>query len=68
MPFPVPAPETRECPACALDAPAAAPVCPFCGYEFPRPQAGTRPAAWLMIVLMVLFAVPLLAWLMGWLG
>lgn len=68
MPFPVPMPETRECPSCALDAPADAAECPFCGYEFPQPRAGTRPVAWLMIALMVLVAVPLVAWLLGWIG
>ncbi|NNF58343.1 MAG: zinc ribbon domain-containing protein [Rhodothermaceae bacterium] len=55
----------RECPSCALDAPADAEVCPFCGYEFPTPRAGTRSVTWLMILLMVLFAIPLLAWLFG---
>ncbi len=59
---------TRECPACALEAPADAAACPFCGYEFPVPRAGLRPAAWLMIALAVLFAVPLLAWLTGVFG
>jgi hypothetical protein len=59
--------KTRECPACALEAPLDAAVCPYCGYEFPTPKVGVRPVGWLMIVLMVLFAVPLLAWLAGWL-
>ena len=59
---------TRECPACALAVPAEADVCPVCGYEFPRPKPGVRPVAWLFVALMVLFAVPLLAWLLGWLG
>ncbi|HEX8299443.1 MAG TPA: zinc ribbon domain-containing protein [Rubricoccaceae bacterium] len=56
---------TRECPACALDAPAGAPECPFCGYEFPRPRAGTRPTAWLMIALMA-GAASALAYVLGW--
>jgi len=42
--------------------------CPYCGYEFPVARAGTRATAWLMIGLMVLFALPVLAWLLGWLG
>lgn len=58
---------TKECPACALDAPADAVECPFCGYEFPRPRTGTRPAAWLMILLMA-GAGSIAAYLLGWLG
>ena len=58
---------TQECPACALDAPADAAECPFCGYEFPRPRAGTRPAAWLMIALMA-GAGSVAAYLLGWFG
>ena len=54
----------KECPACAMDAP----ECPYCGYEFPVARAGTRPVGWVMVALMVLFAVPLLAWLLGLLG
>ncbi|HYE95705.1 MAG TPA: zinc ribbon domain-containing protein [Rubricoccaceae bacterium] len=57
--------KTRECPGCALEAPADAAVCPYCGYEFPGARAGTRSAAWLMVLLLVLFAVPLLAWLLS---
>ena len=59
---------TRECPSCALEAPAHAAECPACGYEFPVPRAGVRASAWLFVALMVLFAVPLLAWLLGWFG
>lgn len=59
---------TRECPACAMDAPADAAECPFCGYEFPVPRAGTRPIGWLFVALMVLFALPVLAWLAGLFG
>ena len=55
----------RECPACALTVPADADECPMCGYEFPVQSAGFRMSAWLFVVLMVLFAVPLLAWLFG---
>ena len=51
-----------------MEAPADAAECPFCGYEFPAPRAGTRPVAWVMVALMVLFALPLLAWLLGLLG
>ena len=66
--IPVATPESRECPSCGLDAPAEADVCPFCAYEFPVAKTGTRLSAWLFVALMVLFAVPLLAWLLGWLG
>lgn len=58
----------RECPSCAMEVPADAAVCPVCGYEFPVPKAGVRASAWLFVALMVLFAVPLLAWLLGWFG
>jgi hypothetical protein len=57
-----------ECPSCALSVPAGEPECPFCGYEFPVPRAGTRPAGWVMVALMVLFALPMLAWLLGLFG
>lgn len=55
----------KECPACALEAPADAAECPYCGYEFPVPRPGLRPVTWVMIALMILFAIPLLAWLLG---
>jgi hypothetical protein len=58
----------KECPSCALTVEGEAPVCPYCGYEFPVPRAGTRATTWVMVALMVLFALPLLAWLLGWLG
>lgn len=63
--IPVDAPTRRECPACAMDAPLDAPECPLCGYEFPVEKTGVRMSAWLMVLLMVLFALPLLAWLFG---
>ena len=55
----------RECPSCAMDAPALVEACPFCGYEFPAAKPGVRPMAWVMVVLMLLLAIPLLAWLFG---
>lgn len=51
-----------------MEVPADAEVCPICGYEFPVAKPGVRPAAWLFVGLMVLFAVPLVAWLAGWFG
>jgi hypothetical protein len=52
-----------------MEVPAGADVCPVCGYEFPKPKTGVRASAWLFVVLMVLFALPLLAWfLFGWLA
>ena len=63
--IPVARPTTRECPACAMDAPADAAECPMCGYEFPVVKAGLGLSAWLMVGLMLLFALPLLAWLFG---
>ena len=55
----------RECPACAMEAPSEATECPYCSYEFPVARRGSRPVGWLMVALMVLFALPLLAWLSG---
>ena len=55
-----------ECPSCGLEAPADSAVCPFCDYEFPVRKATTALSAWLFVGLMLLFAVPLLAWLLGW--
>jgi hypothetical protein len=55
----------RECPACALEAPADAVECPYCGYEFPVAKPGLRPVAWVMIALLLLLAIPLLARLLG---
>ena len=60
--------ELRECPSCALDGPAEAEVCPYCGYEFPTPKPGHRPVTWAMIIAMVLFALPVLGWLLGLFG
>lgn len=59
---------SRECPACALDAPAESEACPYCGYEFPTRKAGLTTAAWLMIGLMILFGIPMLAKLIGFIG
>ena len=59
---------TRECPSCAMEVDADASACPVCGYEFPVPRAGFTASAWLFVILMVLFALPLLAWALGWLG
>lgn len=63
-----PGPGERECPSCGLAVAEDAEVCPYCGYEFPVPKAGVRMSAWLFVALMVLFAVPLLAWLLGFFG
>ena len=51
-----------------METDAEADVCAVCGYEFPTPRRGVRASAWLFVALMVLFAVPLLAWLLGWLA
>lgn len=60
--------DVRECPSCAMEVPADADECPVCGYEFPEEKTGVKVSAWLFVALMVLFAVPLLAWLLGWIG
>ena len=43
-------------------------VCPICGYEFPLAKPGVTPMAWLFIALMVIFALPALAWVFGLFG
>lgn len=58
----------KECPSCAMEVPADAEVCPICDYEYPVARAGVTPMAWLFVALMVLFALPLVAWLAGWFG
>lgn len=63
-----PGPGERECPSCGLAAPEDADVCPYCGYEFPVRKTSMTASAWLFVGLMVLFAVPILAWLLGWFG
>ena len=45
----------KECPSCALEVPADAETCLYCGYEFPEQKTGVKPFA-------VLFAVLLLGW------
>ena len=63
-----PGPGQRECPSCAMAVPADAEACPVCGYEFPVARPGVRPMAWVFVALMVVFALPVLAWLAGWFG
>ena len=63
-----PGPGERECPSCGLAVADDAEVCPYCGYEFPVARRGTRSMAWLFVALMVLFAFPALAYLLGWFG
>lgn len=49
--------KTRECPACALEGPADADVCPYCGYEFPG--GPSRSLIWVAVVMALLLAWPL---------
>ena len=49
--------ETKECPSCALEVPAEADVCPYCGYEFPEQKTGVKGFAILFAVLMLLWAI-----------
>jgi len=46
-----------ECPSCALQAPADAETCPYCGYEFPEQRRSIHWMAWVFIGIMVLFYV-----------
>lgn len=43
---------TMECPSCALDAPADAEECPYCGYEFPRQKKSVMAVAVIMALLL----------------
>ena len=63
-----PGPGERECPSCGFAVPEDAEVCPYCAYEFPVRKTSTTLSAWLFVGLMILFAVPLLAWFLGWFG
>ena len=63
-----PGPGERECPSCGFAVEQGAEVCPYCGYEFPVAKPGVTPMAWLFIALMVIFALPALAWLLGLFG
>ena len=45
--------KTRECPSCALEAPADAATCPYCGYEHPAAGRGNRFFALLFILLLL---------------
>lgn len=49
--------KTQECPSCALEAPAEAEVCPYCGYEFPQQKGGLPVIAALFLVLMLIWFV-----------
>jgi hypothetical protein len=50
----------KECPSCALDVEAAAEVCPYCQYEFPRQRSTVKALAWLMALLLIWPLVKLL--------
>ncbi len=49
--------KTRECPSCALEAPADAEECPYCQYEFPPEQKGTTIMAWVFVILIILWLI-----------
>lgn len=42
--------------------------CPICSYEFPVRKSGVTAVTWLMIGLMILFALPALGWVVGLFG
>lgn len=47
--------EKKECPGCAMPVDADAEVCPICGYEFPSQPTHIKIAAWVMIILLLLW-------------
>ncbi|WP_412069807.1 zinc ribbon domain-containing protein [Rubrivirga sp. IMCC43871] len=63
-----PGPGERECPSCGFTVADDLDTCPYCGYEFPVRKASMTASAWLFVGLMVLFALPVLAWLLGFFG
>ncbi|MEL7361759.1 MAG: zinc ribbon domain-containing protein [Bacteroidota bacterium] len=50
-------PDSRECPSCALPAPADAEVCPYCDYEFPSRPRSLGVGVALMVLLLLLWLV-----------
>ena len=57
--------KTKECPSCAVDIDSKETVCPVCGYEFPGQRSFLKPVA---LLLLILFAWPLLKWIWNILG
>ncbi len=52
--------ESFECPSCAMDVTGERrdhALCPYCGYEFPVQKRGYRLVAFVLILLMVVFAL-----------
>ncbi len=47
--------DKKECPGCAIEVDADAEICPICGYEFPRQPKHIQIAAWVMIILLLLW-------------
>ncbi len=46
-----------ECPSCAVEVEAGQDECPICGYEFPKQKKSVQIAAWIMILLVILWLV-----------
>jgi len=46
-----------ECPSCAVEVEAQQDECPICGYEFPKQKKSVQIAAWVMILLVILWLV-----------
>ncbi|PAU94388.1 hypothetical protein CK503_06190 [Aliifodinibius salipaludis] len=49
--------DKKECPGCAVEVDTDAEVCPICGYEFPSQPLSFKIAAWMMIILLLLYWV-----------
>jgi RNA polymerase subunit RPABC4/transcription elongation factor Spt4 len=47
----------KECPGCAIDVDSDEEICPYCGYEFPPASKTTAIAAWIFIVLILLWLI-----------
>jgi len=55
----------QECPSCGVEIEKGHEVCPICGYEFP---AGKSTVKWVAIIMVILFAWPLIKLLLRLLG
>lgn len=54
-----------ECPSCALQIPADAEDCPYCGYEIPKQKTSTKTAAIIFALLLIWPLIKLLDWLLS---
>jgi uncharacterized protein (DUF983 family) len=49
--------KTKECPACGLEVSRESKKCRYCGYEFPETSSGKMIAAYILVILLLLWLV-----------